>query len=96
MSASVTIYTTDYCPYCTRAKYLLQKKGAAFEEVSAEDRPELRSWLRKASGQTTVPQVFINGRAVGGFTDIAELDRRGQLDKLLAEDPPAGELGLLR
>jgi glutaredoxin 3 len=96
MSASVTVYTTDYCPYCTRAKMLLQKKGVPFEEVSAEDRPEIRTWLRKASRQSTVPQVFINGKPVGGFTDIADLDRRGQLDKLLAEEPPAGDLGLLR
>lgn len=94
-SASVTIYTTGYCPYCYRAKSLLQKKGVAFEEIDADDRPDLRTWLRKASGQTTVPQVFVNGRALGGFTDIAALDRGGELDRLLAE-APSGPVDLRR
>jgi len=88
--ASVTVYTTDYCPYCVRAKALLAKKGVAFAEVSAEAREDLRAWLVKASGQRTVPQVFINGRAVGGFTDLCDLDRRGELDRLLASSPPEG------
>ena len=91
MGASITIYTTDYCPFCHQAKHLLRQKKATFIEIDVGARPDLRSFLRSASGQTTVPQIFINGRSVGGFTDIAALDRRGELDRLLAE-PPAADL----
>ena len=87
MGAAVKIYTTDYCGYCTNAKRLLQKKGAAFEEVDVTNRPDLRKWLMTAARQRTVPQIFINGQPRGGFTDIAALDRNGKLDELLAEDP---------
>jgi len=87
VSADVTIYTTDYCPYCVRAKALLQKKKVAFKEVNVETRDDLRSWLVSASGQRTVPQIFINGQSVGGFTELADLDRRGELDRRLAEAP---------
>lgn len=89
MSADVLIYTTNYCPYCTRAKQLLTRKKAAFTEVNVEDRAEVRNWLGSASGQRTVPQVFINGVSVGGFSDLDALDRRGALDPLLAEAPKA-------
>jgi len=88
-AAQVTLYSTDYCPFCSRAKSLLRGKNVDYLEINVEDRPDLRSWLRSASGQTTVPQVFVNNRAVGGFSDISELDRAGQLDKLLAEPKPA-------
>jgi glutaredoxin 3 len=87
VSANVLVYVTNYCPYCTQAKRLLQKKKAPFTEINVEERPDLRSWLVSASGQTTVPQVFINGRSVGGFTDLSALDRQGKLDGLLAEPP---------
>ena len=87
MSAQVLIYLTDWCPYCQRAKALLTKKKASFTEVDVDDRPDLRSWLRSASGQTTVPQVFINGQAIGGSSELDALDRRGQLDGLLAQEP---------
>jgi len=86
--ASVTIYSTDYCPFCTRAKQLLQRKKVNFTEINVEGRSDLRTWLSSASGQRTVPQVFINGRPVGGFTDIDALDRRGELDRLLGEPAP--------
>ena len=89
MTASVVIYTTTYCPYCHQAKQLLSRKGALFNEINVEDRPDLRSFLVSAAGQRTVPQVFINGQSVGGFSDIAALDRRGELDRLLAAPPPA-------
>lgn len=88
-AAQVVLYSTDYCPYCTRAKMLLSKKNVTFEEVNVEERPELRSWLVSASGQRTVPQVFVNNRPIGGFTDMAALDRAGELDRLLAEHRPA-------
>jgi glutaredoxin 3 len=89
MGAAVVIYTTGYCPYCSRAKSLLSQKQAAFKEVDVEDRPDIRAWLVQASGQRTVPQVFVNGKPLGGFTDIAALDRKGELDRLL-ETPPSG------
>lgn len=91
MSADVVIYTTSYCPYCTRAKSLLSQKQAAFREVNVEERQDLRDWLVERSGQRTVPQVFVNGRSLGGFTDIAALDRKGELDKLLATAPASGD-----
>jgi glutaredoxin 3 len=87
VSASVLIYLTDWCPYCQRAKALLMKKKAAFTEVDVDDRPDLRSWLVSASGQRTVPQIFINGQAVGGSSELDALDRQGKLDRLLAAAP---------
>lgn len=88
-AAQVVLYSTDFCPYCSRAKMLLSKKRVDFEEVDVEGRPELRSWLVSASGQRTVPQIFVNNRAIGGFTDMAALDHSGELDRLLAEVKPA-------
>jgi glutaredoxin 3 len=85
VSASVLIYLTDWCPYCQRAKALLTKKRASFTEVDVDDRPDLRSWLVSASGQRTVPQIFINGQPVGGSSELDALDRQGKLDRLLAE-----------
>jgi glutaredoxin 3 len=91
VSASVLIYLTDWCPFCQRAKALLTKKKAKFTEVDVDDRPDLRSWLASASGQRTVPQVFINGQPVGGYTDLEKIDRQGKLDALLAEAPTPGD-----
>lgn len=85
MSASVLIYLTEWCPFCQRAKALLKKKNVSFGEIDVDDRPELRSWLTSASGQRTVPQVFINGQPVGGYTDLEKIDRQGKLDVLLAQ-----------
>lgn len=89
-NANVTIYTTAYCGFCARAKRLLTEKQVKFTEIDVESRPDLRTWIAKASGQRTVPQVFINGKSVGGFSDIDALDRRGALDTLLADPPSAG------
>jgi glutaredoxin 3 len=88
-AAVVAIYTTPWCPYCHRAKALLARKGVAFDEIDADGRPDLRRWLLRASGQDTVPQVFINNQPLGGYTDIASLDRSGKLDEKLREAPPA-------
>jgi glutaredoxin 3 len=85
--ADVQIYLTSWCPYCSAAKQLLSRKSVAFTEIDVEARPDLRRWLVSASGQRTVPQVFINGQPVGGFSDLDALDREGQLDPLLAEAP---------
>jgi glutaredoxin 3 len=87
MSADVVIYRTPYCPYCVRAAMLLKGKGVAFREVDVSDDPEARERLVRETGQRTVPQIFINGASVGGYDDIARLDRRGALDPLLSEPP---------
>ena len=89
MSAEVLIYVTGWCPYCVSAKQLLRRKKAAYTEIDVDDRADLREWLVTATGQRTVPQIFINGQSVGGFSDLSALDRAGKLDPLLAE--PAGE-----
>jgi len=95
MPAKVTIYTTSTCPYCIRAKGLLEQKNVAFEEINVEARPELRGWLIERSRQRTVPQVFVNGEPLGGFTDIAALDQQGKLDPLLAREPAATDPAVL-
>ena len=80
----VEIYTTQWCPYCNAAKSLLAEKGVAYDEVNAED-PEVRmQMVQRANGRRTVPQIFIGETHVGGYDDMAALDRRGQLDPLLA------------
>jgi glutaredoxin 3 len=83
--AKVEIYTKFLCPYCTRAKALLQSKGVEFTEyditMGGAKREEM---LKRAPGRTTVPQVFINDRHIGGSDDLAALDRAGGLDPLLA------------
>ena len=94
MVARVVVYLADYCPYCHAATRLLSSKGVAFEEVSVEAQPELRDWLIEASGQRTVPQIFINSRPIGGFSDLAALDRAGKLDGLLAEPPEGADAPL--
>ncbi len=80
----VTIYTTGWCPYCHAAKVLLTKKGVAFDEIGVDGKPELRQEMTaKAGGRTSVPQIFIDGRHVGGCDDLHALDARGELDPLL-------------
>lgn len=85
--ADVKIYTRAWCGYCTAALSLLRRKGVAFQEIDVAGKPEMRRWLVKVTGQTTVPQIFINGRPVGGYTDLRALDERGRLDDLLALEP---------
>ncbi|MCC2976379.1 glutaredoxin 3 [Sphingomonas sp. PL-96] len=84
--AKIEIYTKAFCPYCTRAKRLLDSKGAAFEEVDISMGGERRAeMIQRANGRTTVPQVFIDDRHIGGSDDLAALDRQGGLDPLLAQ-----------
>lgn len=89
MTARVEIYTRDFCGYCTRAKALLASKGADVTEYRAGDDPDKRREMIQRSHGTTYPQIFINGRHVGGSDDIHDLDRQGRLDKLLAEPAAA-------
>ena len=84
MAADVKIYTREACGYCTAAIRLLTEKGVKFQHIDATGDPETRRWLVEATGQTTVPQIFIDGRSVGGYTDLRALDQRGELDRLLA------------
>ena len=83
MAAHVKIFTTSWCGYCHAALRLLRQKGVAYEEVDADDL-KTRRWLREVTGRSTVPQIFIDGKSVGGYSDIRELDHRGELDRLLA------------
>lgn len=81
----ITIYTTMLCPYCHRAKQLLKKKGAAFEEIDLTFKAGKRDELRhKAGGRGTVPQIWIGDRHIGGCDELHALDRDGKLDPLLA------------
>ena len=83
----VLIYTTPICPFCTRAKALLQKKGADFEEIDIYGNAGARADMEaKASGRRTVPQIFVGDTYVGGCDDLFELEAEGRLDPLLAGD----------
>ncbi len=79
----VTVYTKQNCPFCVRAKRLLEKKGVPYEEIAVEGRDDLRTWLVEKTGQMTVPQVFAGERSLGGFSDVDALDREGKLDPIL-------------
>jgi glutaredoxin 3 len=79
----VTVYTKRSCPYCVRAKHLLDRKGVRYEEVDVEGDDALRAWLVEATGQRTVPQIFAGDRPLGGYTDVAALERDGKLDPIL-------------
>ena len=82
--AKVEIYTTMFCPYCARARALLQKKGASYIEYDIEAETALREeMIRRAGGRSTVPQIFIDGAHIGGSDELAALDRAGQLDARL-------------
>ncbi len=86
----IVIYTTPTCPYCIAAKRLLTQKGAAFEEISVAFDPIGRARMSKlAGGRTTVPQIFIDGRHIGGCDDLNDLDKVGGLDSLLGSEARA-------
>ncbi len=81
----VEIYTTQTCPYCIAAKRLLVKKGVDFKEIDVVGQPQLRAAMtQKAGGRTSVPQIFIDGKHVGGCDDLHALDHAGKLDPMLA------------
>ena len=82
--SQVTIYTKAYCPYCVRAKSVLDNKGVAYEEIRIDEQPELRpQMIERAAGRTTVPQIFIGRQHIGGCDDMLALDAAGKLDPLL-------------
>ena len=83
--AKVEIYTTPFCPYCDRAKALLARKGVSFEEMDApHGSAARRSSIERSGGRTTVPQIFVGGRPIGGSDELSALERAGKLDSLLA------------
>lgn len=79
----VVIYSSDWCPYCTRAKQLLAKKGVAFEEIKVDGKPDVRAEMTRKARQTSVPQIWIGDTHVGGCDDLHALERAGKLDALL-------------
>jgi len=81
--AKVTIYSSDFCPYCSRAKALLQARGADYEEIVVDGKPDLRARMTQLTGRTSVPQVFIGDTHVGGCDDLHALDGRGGLVPML-------------
>ncbi|HYB91230.1 MAG TPA: glutaredoxin 3 [Candidatus Binataceae bacterium] len=88
--AKVQIYTTTYCPFCSRAKALLRSKGVAFEEIDVTDDDQLREKMVELSGgRRTVPEIFINGKIVGGYDELKALDDKGLLTGMLAQPAPS-------
>lgn len=81
--ANIEIYTKATCPFCHRAKALLQSKGAQFNEIAIDNDPKKREEMIERSGRTTVPQIFIDGQHIGGCDDLRALDAKGGLDPLL-------------
>lgn len=84
----VIVYSQPFCGYCTAAKRLLQEKGAEFTELDVMAEAGRRTEMVERSGRRTVPQIFIDGRHVGGYDDLSALDRSGELDRLLASPAP--------
>jgi glutaredoxin 3 len=82
--ALIQMYTTRWCGYCVRAKALLESRGIAFEEISLDDDPAFRQRLLDLTGGWTVPQIVIDGRPIGGYTELWQLDRSGELERLAA------------
>lgn len=81
--SEIIIYSTEICPYCVRAKQLLDRKGVKYTEIRIDTQPELRDEMIRKSGRRTVPQIFINDKSIGGCDDLYALDYSGDLDKML-------------
>jgi glutaredoxin 3 len=82
--ARVRVYSTRWCGYCVRAKALLESRGIEYEEILLDDDPAFRHKLFDLTGSWTVPQILIDGRPIGGYTELWRLDREGRLDRELA------------
>ena len=78
------MYTTAWCGYCVRAKTLLDSRGLDYEEISLDDDPTFRQRLLDLTGGWTVPQIIVDGRPIGGYTELWQLDRKGELEQLAA------------
>lgn len=86
MTAHVKMYTRRWCGYCTAAENLLDSKGVKYEQIDCTGDHDTRRWLLEVTGRSTVPQIFINGKPIGGYDDLRALDRRGELDRLLGSN----------
>jgi glutaredoxin 3 len=89
----IEMYTTPFCPFCVRAKRLLGERGIAFVEIDVSEDDELRAEVVQRSGRRTVPQIFIDGRTIGGFEELAALDASGELVLLTATEDERGPDG---
>ena len=78
------MYTTAWCGYCVRAKALLEGRGLAYEEIRMDDDPAFRAKLLERTGRWTVPQILIDGNPIGGYSELWQLDRAGELDEIAA------------
>ncbi|KAA8698153.1 MULTISPECIES: glutaredoxin 3 [Pseudomonas] len=81
--SQVVVYSSDYCPYCTRAKHLLQSKKVAFDEIKVDGKPQVRAEMAQKAGRNSVPQIWIGTQHIGGCDDLFALERAGKLDALL-------------
>ena len=82
--ARIQMYTTEWCGYCVRAKTLLKQRGLDFEEIRVDDDPDFRRKLQELTGGWTVPQIVIDGKPIGGYSELHALDRAGRLEGLAA------------
>ncbi len=85
--ADIVVYSSAWCPYCIRAKHLLDSKGARYEEISVDGNPAIRAEMTRKAGRTSVPQIWIGQTHVGGCDDLYALERAGKLDALLQARP---------
>lgn len=83
--SNITVYSKQVCPYCVRAKALLKRKGADFNEIMIVDEETRDEMMKKSGGRMTVPQIFIGDYHVGGYDDLEKLNRQGKLDELLSK-----------
>ena len=84
--SNIIVYSTAHCPYCVRAKQLLNQKGVAYQEIMVDRDPELMQEMMERSQRRSVPQIFINDQVIGGYDELAKLDAKGELDSLLELD----------
>lgn len=87
IQADVKLYGTSTCGWCLAAEHFLRRKGVTYQKEDVGGNPVRRKWLRELTGRSTVPQILINGRPIGGYTDLAALESTGRLDELLARRP---------
>ncbi|WP_293268051.1 glutaredoxin 3 [Neptunomonas sp.] len=81
----ITVYSSDWCPFCTNAKRLLDHKGVKYTEIKVDNQPRIRAQMIELSGRTSVPQIFIDEKHIGGCDDLYALEREGQLDTLISQ-----------
>jgi len=86
MTEKIVMYSTPYCPFCIRARQLLNDKQLAFKEIDVQQTPRLRNEMQRLSGRNTVPQIWCGDFHVGGWTELAALERSGEFDRLLQSE----------